>query len=634
MSSGENILQRHRSRWARMAGRILADSAVIAASLYCAFLLRFDGVIPPRYFTMLHTLIPLTVGLKIFVFLIFRIYHFSWTYVGLEDLFNTVLAVGVGSLALTALLFVARTWPSIQGFPRSTLAIDFAFTVLGIVGVRLSKRIVKLLFHRKSTENAGPRALIIGAGDAGEQLVRSLKLEKRPSYQPIGFLDDDPRKHGLHIHGVPVLGARSSLSRIVRSKHVDAVLIAMPSAHPRVIRETVELARKAGIRDIKIIPYLSELYAGEITAADLRDVQPEELLRREPVQIDAKEIEGYLRGRKVLVTGAAGSIGSELCRQIARFGAKQLIMLDQEETGLFNIDKEIEEKFPRIQRLAILADITEKDKMERVFLHTRPDIIFHAAAYKHVSMARKNPDETVKVNVFGTLYVGEAAILAGTDRFVLISTDKAVNPVGIMGMTKRIAEMIILALNEKGVTKFSAVRFGNVLGSRGSVIQIFKEQIRRRGPVTITHPEMRRYFMLPSEAVLLVLQAGALGNGGEVFVLDMGDPVKILDLAREMIQLSGYEPDTEIPIIFTAPDEDEKIFEDILTAEEGTDATKHKQIYIAKMSKKLSSEKLYEKLRVLEELVRCGADEKEIREKLQEIIYGQGTDRASHALTE
>lgn len=621
MSSGASILLRYRSRWARLAGLILADSAVIAASLYCAFLLRFDGNIPSRYFTMLRTLIPLAVGVKVSVFLTFRIYHFSWTYVGLEDLFNAVLATGVGSLALTTLLFVARTWPSIQGFPRSTLGIDFAFTVLGIVGVRLSKRIVKLFSRRKSAENAGHRALIIGAGDAGEQLVRSLQLEKRPGYRPIGFLDDDPRKHGLRIHGVPVIGARSSLPRVVRSKYVDAVLIAMPSAHPRVIRETVELARKAGIKDIKIIPYLSELYTSEITAADLRDVQPEELLRREPVQIDAKEIESYLRGRKVLVTGAAGSIGSELCRQIARFGVEQLIMLDQEETGLFNIDKEIEEKFPKIQRLAILGDITEKNKIERVFLHTRPDIVFHAAAYKHVSMARKNPDETVKVNVFGTLYVGEAAILAGTERFVLISTDKAVNPVGVMGMTKRVAEMIILALNEKGITKFSAVRFGNVLGSRGSVIQIFKEQIRKRGPVTVTHPEMRRYFMLPSEAVLLVLQAGAMGQGGEVFVLDMGDPVKILDLAREMIRLSGYEPDTEIPIIFTAPDEDEKIFEDILTAEEGTEATKHKQIYSAKMSKRMSSEELYKKLGELEDLVRRGADEKEIKGKLREMIY-------------
>lgn len=613
------------NRWPRgyrWAAFFVADAIVVALSLYLAFLVRFDGSIPSRYLAMLRVLLPIALGVKLPIFLVFRTYRFSWAYVGLEELLNVVLACGVGSLALAALLFILHRWPVISGLPRAALAIDFAFTLLGVGGIRLSKRTVRHLLFGRAMPQGARRALIVGAGEAGEQLVQAIKRDERAGFWPIGFIDDDPRKRGLHIHGVPVLGPRSRLPELIRSRDVDAVLIAMPSAHPRVIRETVELARKGGAKEIKIIPFLSELYTGEVRVSDLREVQLEELLGREPAKIDTHEIESYLRGKRVLVTGAAGSIGSELCRQIARFGPQQLIMLDHEETGLFQIDRELRERFPKLVRVAILGDIKDERKMERVFNHYKPEVIFHAAAYKHVEMARRHPDEAVRNNIFGTKVLGEAAIRAGAKRFILISTDKAVNPVGVMGMTKRVAEMVILDLDRRGTTRFSAVRFGNVLGSRGSVIHIFKEQIKKRGPVTVTHPEMRRYFMMPSEAVLLVLQAGALTQGGEVFVLDMGEPVRILDLAREMIRLSGYEPDTEIPIIFTQPDEDEKLFEDILTAEEGTEATRHKQIYVAKMSKRLPSEVLESKLSELAELIEQGAEGDKIKEMLARIIYG------------
>ncbi len=623
--------------WRRWPGRarqfvfVLADALVIVASLYLAFLLRFEGAIPPRYLDMLRVIIPIALGVKLPIFLLFRIYRFSWAYVGLEDLFNVVLACGVGSLAFAALLFVLHGWPAIFGFPRATLAIDFAFTFLGVGGIRLAKRTAVYLLSQRVVPQTARRALIVGAGDAGEQLVRSLQREKKTEFWPIAFVDDDPQKWGMFIHGVPVIGPRSKLPEFIRSHRAEAVLISMPSAHPRVIRETVELARKGGIKEIKIIPFLSQLYTGEVRVSDLREVQLEELLGREPAKIDPKEIEGYLRGKKVLVTGAAGSIGSELCRQIARFGPKQLIMLDHEETGLFYIDREIRERFPNLECVAVLGDIKDEKKMEWVFTQYKPEVVFHAAAYKHVEMARKHPDEAVKTNIFGTLTVGEAAIKAGCERFILISTDKAVNPIGVMGMTKRVAEMIILDLNSRGQTKFSAVRFGNVLGSRGSVIAIFKEQIKKGGPVTVTHPDMRRYFMLPSEAVLLVLQAGALGKGGEVFVLDMGEPIRILDLAREMIRLSGFEPDVEIPIVFTQPNDDEKMFEDILTAEEGAEATKHKQIYVARMSNMVLSEVLHRKLDGLKALAAPGADGNAIRKALAEIIHERKRPPVSQA---
>lgn len=612
-------------RWPRVYRQMaftLADAAVVALSLWLAFLVRFDGAIPPRYLDMLRLLIPIVLGIKLPLFFIFRAYRFSWPYVGLEELFNLVLACGVGSLALAALLFILHKWPVLSGLPRSTLAIDFAFTLLGTGAIRLSNRTIRYLLSGGGARRARRKVLIVGAGEAGEQLVRNLKREEKAGLWPVGFLDDDPRKRGLFIHGVPVLGPRDRLPEVMRSTGVDTVIIAMPSASSRVIRDTVELARKGHAKEIKVIPFLSELYTGEVKVSDAREVRPEDVLPREPASVKLGSIEQFLRGKRVLVTGAAGSIGSELCRQVLRFSPAQLVALDFDETGLFNLEMELGRIFPQGNVKGLVASVRDRARMSSIFHQECPQVVFHAAAYKHVPMMEAHPEEAVKTNVFGTMIVAEEACRGGAEAFVLISTDKAVNPVSIMGMSKRVAEMITLAVGEGTSTRCMAVRFGNVLGSRGSVIPIFLDQIRRGGPVTVTHPEMERYFMITSEAVLLVLQAAAMGRGGEIFVLDMGKPVKILDLAKELIRFHGLEPDKDIPIVFTGIRPGEKLREEILTAEEGTEATKHKQIYVAKMSKRLSFEELVSKLEGLAKAIDGKAEGNTIKGMLREVIYG------------
>ena len=603
-------------------GFLLADALVVALSLYLAFLLRFDGAIPLRYQPMLRSFIPIALGLKLLSFFLFRAYRFSWAYVGLEDLLNVVLASVVSSLALAAFLFLLHDSPVFLGFPRSTLAIDFAFTAIGVAGIRLSKRIAGVLRGGGPRARLGKRTLIVGAGEAGEQLVRSLKREEKAWFWPIGFVDDDPRKRGLLIHGVPVLGPRARLPELIRSREVEAVIIAMPSAPARVIRETVELVRQGGVKEIKIVPFLSELYTGEVKVSEVREVRPEDVLPREPVSVDLESLRRFFRGKRILVTGAAGSIGSELCRQILRFSPAKLLALDFDESGLFRLEMELERMFPRANVQTILADIRDRARVASILQVERPELVFHAAAYKHVPILEFNPQEAVKTNIFGTKIVAEEACRAGAEAFVLISTDKAVNPISVMGMTKRVAEMVTLAVGKGTPTRCMAVRFGNVLGSRGSVIPVFLEQIRRGGPVTVNHPEMERYFMTISEAVLLVLQAAAMGQGGEVFVLDMGEPVKILEIAKELIRFHGLEPDKDIPIVFTGIRPGEKLREELLTAEEGTEATKHKQIYVAKMSKRFSSEELLHKLDGLAKAIEEKAEGNAIKGMLREIIYG------------
>lgn len=601
---------------------LLVDAAVVVGSLFIAYWLRFEGSIPVTYFEQLRMLIPIVLGLKLCTFLVFRIYRFSWVYIGLEDLLTVATACGASSLAFAALLFLLQRWLLFEGFPRSILAVDFAFTLLGVGGVRLSKRAAKLLFTRKGTPPSAKRALIIGAGDAGEQLLRSLQREQKPSYWPIGFLDDAREKQGLFVHGVPVLGPRTYLPKLVQKHKVDAVLIAMPSVHPRVIRDTVELARQAGVKEIKILPSLSELYTGEVRIKDAREIRPEDILPREPVTVDLAGLENFIKAKRILVTGAAGSIGAELCRQVLRFAPEVLFAVDFDETGLFTLENELNRLFPNVKTTIILADIRDRNKISRVFEENRPQVVFHAAAYKHVPMLEVFPEEAVKTNIFGTITVLEAASHYNAEVFVLISTDKAVNPVSVMGMTKRVAELVTLAYAEQSKTKCVIVRFGNVLGSRGSVIPIFLEQIRRGGPVTVTHPDMERYFMTIPEAVLLVLQAAAMGKGGEVFVLDMGKPVKILDIAKELIRFHGLEPDKDIAIVFTGIRPGEKLGEEVLSAEEGTVATKHRQIYMAKITRKPAPKVISQKLEKLSALVDQGADTSEIKEALREIIYG------------
>lgn len=608
-------MARNFSLWKNRLLLVLGDALIIGLSLYLSFLIRFEGHIPVASLRSLGMLVLIALALKLPIFYLLRLYRMSLAYVSFAELFDVFKAVTLGSIALGTLFFLWGS--SVTTLPRSVLMLDYLITLFLIGGFRSAQRIYQ--GWRGGFSREGRRVLIVGAGSAGEQIVRAMLQEQRSQYFPVGFVDDDPTKQGVTIHGVRVLGTRQEIPKIAQQQSIEELLIAMPSVSSKVIRETVELGRQAGLKSIKVLPGFHELVTGRVGLTDIREVQLEDLLGREPVRIDVREIEAYVKDKIVLVTGAAGSIGSELCRQIAKFSPRSVIALDQDESGLFVLDNALRERFSHLCVNSVIADIQDKTKIEQVFQHYHPQVVFHAAAYKHVPLMEAHPDEAVKNNIFGTVTVAEAAQRYGCEKFVLISTDKAVNPGSVMGATKRVAEMVLQSMNGQGATKFVSVRFGNVLGSRGSVIPIFQEQIKRGGPVTVTHEEMRRYFMVTSEAVLLVLQAGALGQGGEVFVLDMGDPVRIVDLAREMIRLSGYEPDKDIPIVLTGPRPGEKFFEELLTAEEGTVATKHDKIFMTRMSAPITLQVLIPHLQRLRELAHQGTRD-EIIQALQAIV--------------
>jgi len=596
---------------------IIGDILLISLSVFLAFLLRFEGQIPPRYLLNIEWIIFFSLLITLPIFYFSKLYYFSWSYVSATELISLIKATGLSFLILTAIFFVLRDQPIFSGFPRSTLFITYFFIFILGGGIRFAKRIYLQLFQEKKGEEK-ERTLIVGAGDAGEQILRSILSSLSSPYYPIGFVDDDPTKQGIIIHGLKVLGKLDEIPQVVESRGVEELIIALPSAGPKAIRRAVEIGRKAGLKKIKIVPSITEIINGEVSIANIREVGVEDLLGREPVLLDTKLIENFLQNKTVLITGAAGSIGSELCRQVAKFRPSQLLLLDQDETGIFNISEELEDRFPRLKISPLVADIQDKEKIEQIFDKFRPSVIFHAAAYKHVPLMEEHPDEAVKNNIFGTKKVAEAAIKYGTEKFIFISTDKAINPTSVMGATKRVGEMICQNLNQKNNTKFISVRFGNVLDSRGSVIPIFREQIKRGGPVEVTHPEMKRYFMVTSEACLLVMQAAAMGEGGEVFVLDMGEPIKIIDLAKEMIKLSGYEPDKDIPIVFTGVRPGEKFFEEILTTEEETIATQNQKIFMAKLSE-VDEEKLNQGLENLREAVKK-SNKEEIINILKQLI--------------
>jgi len=612
---------------------ILADAVLISLSVWLAFLVRFEGQIPAVYSLSILGIIPLFLMIVIPVFYFLKLYHFSWAYVSTEDLIALFKGTLLSFLLLAATFFVLRDLAIFTGFPRSTLFITHFFIFFFCGGIRFAKRIYlqfgwRLAGSARKSKEEKERTLIVGAGDAGEQILRSILNSETSPYLPIGFIDDNPAKQGALIHGVKVLGKISDIPRLVKEKKIEGLIVALPSAGSRIIREAVEKGRTAKLKKIKILPSLGEIINGQVAVGNLREVQVEDLLGREPVSLDQKSIESFISGKTVLVTGAAGSIGSELCRQAACFRPSRLLILDQDETGIFNISEELEDKFPKLNKVPLVADIRDEEKIKDVFREFRPNIVFHAAAYKHVPLMEENPDEAVKNNVSGTKIVAEAALKAGTENFILISTDKAVNPTSVMGVTKRVGEMICQAFSQVSSqcaglgTKFISVRFGNVLDSRGSCIPIFREKIKKREPIEITHPEMQRYFMITSEACLLVLQAGAMGKGGEVFILDMGKPIKILDLAKEMIQLSGLEPDKDVPIVFTEPRLGEKLFEEVLTAEEGTIATQNQKILIAKLSQ-VDGNKLNQGLKKLK-TASYNRDKKTIIKILKELVPAYG----------
>lgn len=578
----------------RRAFFVLTDFLLIASSMYISFWLRFDGDIPARYIQNLGVYILFAAAIKMSLIALYGLYNISWRFFSLKELLKLFRAVTIAILLMAIGFFFLRTIPVFNEMPRSVLLLDFNFT-FGLLGIlRISKRAyLEYRLRRSGLMQARSKVLIIGAGNAGEQIVREILGSRRSTQFPIGFVDDDEGKQGVEIHGVRVLGKREDIPKVLAVNEVDEVLIAIPSASSREIRRIVELIRSTGkVKKIKVLPGIHDIIEGKVNISDIKEIQVEDLLGREPVQIDIEKIREFVKRKKVLVSGAGGSIGGELARTIAQFEPAKLILLDNDETELFYVMNRLKGQFSVL--VPVIGTIRDGDKMNAVFEHFRPEIVLHAAALKHVPILEHYPEEAVKTNVMGTRILGEASVKFGVERFVNISTDKAINPTSIMGATKRIAESILRALNDRNGTRFISVRFGNVLGSRGSVIPLFKEQIKRGGPVTVTHIEMKRYFMAISEAVLLVLEAAATGKGGETFLLDMGNQVKIDDLAREMIRLSGYEPDVDIPIVYTGLRAGEKLYEELLGAEEGSVPTENEKIFLARNSLAVDAAALWE----------------------------------------
>jgi FlaA1/EpsC-like NDP-sugar epimerase len=507
----------------------------------------------------------------------FKLYGRLWKFASVGELASLVKAVLLGgtiayfaaSLALGSLL------------PASVGVAMLETTLLLMGGVRFAWRFVKL--NAKGNTEHRRKVLVIGAGSCGMMVVREMLYAKETQLEPVAFIDDDPNKTKLTIMDVPVVGGREYILQTVEKLGIEDILIAMPSVSRRDILEMIDICKLTRAK-LKIIPGLTDLIDGSVSLKTMRDVDVEDLLGRDPIKVDLQGIAEYVEGKTVLVTGAGGSIGSELCRQISAYGPQRLLLLGHGENSIYAIEMELRRLFPQLAIEPIIADVQDRERIHGLFEAYAPQVVFHAAAHKHVPLMERNPAEAIKNNVFGTKNVADAAERYGAERFVLISTDKAVNPTSVMGTTKRIAEMYIQSLNKNRKTIFAAVRFGNVLGSRGSVIPRFREQIAAGGPVTVTHPEMIRYFMTIPEAVQLVIQAGAFARGGEVFVLDMGEPVKIVDLAHDLIRLSGFEPNADIEIRYTGMRPGEKLYEELLTSEEGLTSTKHNRIFIGRPS--------------------------------------------------
>ncbi|MDI6913803.1 MAG: nucleoside-diphosphate sugar epimerase/dehydratase [Desulfitobacteriaceae bacterium] len=556
---------------------MLIDALLVNLSAFLSFYIRFEGNIPHEYFlTYYHTAWAAT-SLSLAVFYVFGLYHRLWQYASTGELVSILFAVTVSTSATITAVFFLAPWR----IPHSAAALLWFTTVFLIGGSRFIWRILQENIFTPHVPGSQQQVLIVGAGDAGVMAARELKNRNFREGRPIGFIDDAPTKQKVQLMGIPVLGTRKDIPRVVKNHNVDEIIIAMPSASGDSVREVVQISEKTGV-ELKIMPGVYDMLSGKLDTSPIRQVQVEDLLGREPVTVDLEEVAEYLTGEVILVTGGGGSIGSEICRQVAKFNPAKLVILGHGENSIFDIEQELRADFPGLEIATEILDIKDREKVQIVFQKYRPGVVYHAAAHKHVPLMERNPEEALKNNILGSRNLVEAADIAKVKTFVLISTDKAVNPTSIMGTTKRVAEMIIQNMDKHSQTRFVAVRFGNVLGSRGSVIPTFKRQIAKGGPVTVTHPEMIRYFMTIPEAAQLVIQAGAMAQGGEIFILDMGKPVKIIDLARDLIRLSGFEPDVDIPIKFTGMRPGEKLYEELLTAEEGTSATKHKRIFVAK----------------------------------------------------
>jgi FlaA1/EpsC-like NDP-sugar epimerase len=607
------------------------DLFLLTGSLLTAYLVRFDFELTEYYFVRFVRILPTVLLIKVICFYFFDLYRGMWRYTSIADLFNIIKASTASTLLI--ITFILLRYQFI-GYPRSVFLIDWCLTILSVSGLRLG---VRFYFESTTGDQTWVNALrsiilpvrkkipgsrnllIIGAGDGGEKIYREIRDNAQLQYLVVGFLDDDPVKHGQKIHGIPVLGAIRDIKSAANKVNADEVLIAIPSADAQQMRRIVEYCNESEII-FKTIPGYGELINGRVSINSIREVAYRDLLGREIIKLEQDKIGACLKGQNVLVTGAGGSIGSELCRQICRFQPEKIILFERAESPLYEIDIELKSDHPNVKIISILADLQDSNQLDKAFKANLPKIVFHAAAYKHVPILEHQPWKAIDNNVLGTKKLVETIVKSNVDRFVFVSTDKAVRPANVMGASKRLAEMIIQSQNSYGLsqTKFMTVRFGNVVGSVGSVVPLFKKQIKNGGPVTVTHPEITRFFMTIPEACQLILQAGAMGEGGEIFLLDMGTPIKIDDMARDLIRLSGFEPDVDIKIEYIGLRPGEKLFEELIADGEDVFPTYHEKIKVLKGAG-CDLQMLDGKIDELEFLAQL-QNVKNIKSKLREIV--------------
>lgn len=622
---------------------ILSDILIIILSLYLSFLLRFEFALAEEYRRLIATGLPFFIIVKLAFLGLFRVYRSTWRHVGINDMWNIVSALIVAQLVLIVLVLVPSPLnlfaligrfldPVSIGFPRSIFLIDLGISILLFSGLRISKRLYLEIVRKKRNLKQGLRTIIIGAGNTGEMVLRDIAKQESSRFYPIGILDDDSRKLGTYIHGVKVLAKTDKLKAIVKKHATEALIIAIPSLNHKDLRRMYDDARECGIKTIKIVPRIYDFHKPDINLKSLEEIRIEDLIGRQTVKVDYGEIEKFLKGRVILITGAGGSIGSEIIMQVCGFYPERVILFDIDETELHDMALKLKQSFSYLfEKISfVVGDIRDTERVNEVIKTFKPQIVFHAAAYKHVPMMEYNPDEAVKVNIFGTYNTAKTAAEHAVEKFIMISTDKAVRPTSVMGATKRVAEYICTALNDvssrdkkdNGKTEFISVRFGNVLGSRGSVLPLFLDQLKYGGPLTVTHRDMRRYFMTVPEAVSLVLQASVIGKAGDVLALDMGEPVKIVELAEELIRIHGMEPYKDVDIEFIGLRPGEKLFEEILTAEEGTVASKHERIFIAKNSEKYSMEAIENILKEFDGAIKesPAVDGRRVRDLLKKYV--------------
>jgi len=580
---------------------IVAINAATVLSLFVRFELSFSKI-DVQYIENARQFLWIDTIFTLIIFTIFGLYSGLWKYASIKELFNIIVAC---TISYTFKYFVTN-WMGISQ-PRSTIFFGWVLLIILVFATRFSYRFLRYIVHENTQRKGIKRIMVIGAGDAGNMIIREIRSSGILKSKVVCAIDDDKNIHGLNIQGVKIIGGRDQIKEAVKKYKVDEIIIAMPSVSSRERKKIYDICKDTQCT-LRTIPGMYQIINNEVKLSDLREVQIEDLLGRDTVDINVDEILDYVKGRAILVTGAGGSIGSELCRQIAGHNPKKLIMLDIYENSIYDIQLEIAGKYPGLDMEVLIATIRDEKRIKSIMKKYKPEIVFHAAAHKHVPLMETSPNEAVKNNVFGTLTLVKAADESSVDKFIMISTDKAVKPTNIMGATKRICEMIIQAYNKKSETEFVAVRFGNVLGSNGSVIPIFRKQIEEGGPVTVTHKDITRYFMTIPEAVSLVLQAGYYAKGGEIFILDMGEPVKIYDLATNMIKLSGRTPDVDIKIEITGLRPGEKLYEELLMDEEGIEKTQNNLIYIGRpiqFDEKIFFENLAQLKRMADNEVSC-----------------------------